>query len=332
MEERRWRPKFYNPFTRKGENPPKPFEGWFRIVPLHRMRLASIAPVLQLVSLRPHLFGLPKQTTCIVNTWNMLHSARSREGGITVFGPERGCRTVVIPPSCSGQAFDEVDAKLMEPLFRWNPSIDTLYLSKDCEPIAASIGQLLAARQRLLKRLILVDWESAVNINRVVMAAKSAEEIDITSPDESFKSWNNEVSIEAMCEMIEMHPKIKMICGNTDSLGAVYTAVRWSRCRHNIALIPTWCAYAHLFFWLWAIAVFCVSLLVAGVAYRVIRDYLKPQSVVARDVTWLIVLIGTFATVVGADHFRHQRAGRAWTFYVRWLVLARYRMDKFLNR
>src|SRR5690349_11440359 len=99
MEDRRWRPKFWNPFTRKGATPPKPFVGWFRAAPLHRFSFAAIAPIMQLVSLRPHLFGLPQQTTCVVNTWNMLHSARSRDGGITVFGPERGCRTVVIPAS-----------------------------------------------------------------------------------------------------------------------------------------------------------------------------------------------------------------------------------------
>jgi hypothetical protein len=332
MEDRRYRPKFWNPFTKKGENPYQPFKGWFRVVPLHRFRFATIAPVLQLVSLRPHLFGLPKQTTCIVNTWNLLHSARSRDEGITVFGPERGCKTVVIPPSCSGQAFDEVDAKLMEPLFRWNPSIETLYLSKDCEMIAGNLAQLLAQRQRLMKTIILVDWESAVNINKVVMSCKSVEEVDIMAPDETFKSWNNEVSIEAMCELIEMHPKLKMISGNNDSLGAIYTATRWSRCRHNIALIPTWCGFGQMYYQTWLVGVLMFSVLVAGIVYRLIRDYIAPQSVGARDLTWLFVLVATFTTIVGVDYFRHQRVGRAWTYYVKYLVMLRYRMDKFLNR
>ena len=60
-----------------------------------------------------------------------------------VYGAERGCKNLIIPPPCSREGFDKLDAKLMEPLFRWNPGLEYLYLCNACETMAAELAQYL---------------------------------------------------------------------------------------------------------------------------------------------------------------------------------------------
>lgn len=324
MQERFLRPKFTNPFTPKNVPTRPMFMGFFRAAPLHRFGMGTITAILDLAAKRPEVFGLPDAKTCVVNTTYMLPSVRSRQHGITVFGTERGCRTVVIPASCSKHAFDVTDAKLMEPIFRWNPSVETLFLSKDCESIAPQLAALVRPL-RLLKRVIMVDWEDPANINKVVMAARSCEEIDVMSPDEQFKNWNNEVAVESMCEMIEMHQKLRAIHGSVDYLSAVSNAVQFSRCKHNVAMVMEWCGWSRVFRATWTLG---VAALWAAFGYAVwwAMQTAVPEYKLSREILSCALACMGAVAVIGLDHFRFRHTGRGWTYGVRWLVLARHRL------
>jgi hypothetical protein len=332
MEERRGRSKFVDPFTPKpqGDKTKSMFCGFLRSAPMHRWRLAHVVPILEFIARRPTLFGLPDATTCVVNTSHMLPSARSRRSGITVFGKERGCKTIVIPPSCSGHPFDDVDAKMMEPLFRWNPSADLVYLSKECEQIAPQLAQFIS-KTRTIKRVTMVDWESAAAVNRVVMACKSLEVVDVMSPDESSKNWHNEESVEAMCEMIEMHPKIRAIHGTQPYLHTIFDAVTFSRCKHNVALVPMWCRYARFYKGMWFLSVTLIALAVAYMVHAVL-EWVLPDRRYTRDAVWVVVFLGGSAAIMAIDYFRFKYSGRSWTFFARYLCLLRRRLDRSVTQ
>jgi len=322
------RPKFRNPFTRKdaGHQQSPLFEGWLRAAPFHRWNLTQISQVLDLVSKEPGLFGFPARPTCVVNVTHMLPSARSRQSGITVFGTERGCKTIVVPPSCSQHPFDSVDAKLMEPLFKWNPSVELLYLSKSCESIAGEIGPWLKPC-RQIKRAVLVDWEDPRAINKIVMNCKNLEVLDTVSPDEQQKTWNNAVAIESLTELIEMHQHLKAIEATTEFLGAFNHAIEFSRCKHNVALIGKWCRYARMYRGFWVIGIFtsCLAMGV-GASVALLRFEIRPERMDwLRDFGPPVAGIVAAITIVTLDHFKFKHTGRRWTYYVRYLVLIRKR-------
>ena len=325
------RPEWINPFTRKsgGAQQSPIFEGWLRAAPFHRWNLVQISHVLELISKEPGLFGFPARPTCVVNVTHMLPSARSRQSGITVFGTERGCKTVVIPPSCSQHPFDSVDAKLIEPLFRWNPSVEILFLSKSCEPIAHEIGPWLKPL-RQLKRVVLVDWEEPKAVNRIVMNCKNLEVLDTVCPDEQMKQWNNANAIQNLTELIEMHQHLKAVEATTDYLGAFNHAIEFSRCKHNVALIGKWCRFARLYRagWMMGIIFSCLAMGI-GTSTALLRFEIRPEEKDwLRDFGPPVLAIVAATTIIVLDHFRFKHTGRRWTYYVRYIVLIRRRFGE----
>jgi hypothetical protein len=331
MQERILRPKWINPFTRKSKGAlQKPwFEGFLRAAPLHRWSLSHITRILELVSKEPDLFGLPQRPTCVINTSHMLPSARSRQSGITVFGTERGCKTVVVPPSCSRHPFDATDAKLMEPIFRWNPSVELLFLSKSCEPIAHLLAPQLKPL-RHLTTLVLVDWEDPAAIHKVVMACTNLEMLDTVCPDEQPKNWQSAVAVESLSDMIEMHRKLKCLTATADFLGSFYHATEFSRCKHNVALVGKWCRASRFFRAVWITNTVLACLMIGcATSVALYRFEIRPDE---KD--WFrdfgppiagLVFAGLF---VALDHFRFKHTGRGWTYWVRYLVLLRRRFGK----
>lgn len=325
MEPRWQRPKFFNPFTEVAKVTPyrQWFKGFFRAMPLHRWSLRHAEEVLEFCAQRPSLFGLPDRPTCIVNTAHFLPSNRSKTAGVWVFGTERGCKSLVIPRSMSSEMFDTMDAKLVESIFRWNPGMEYLYLSRSCQPMYLEILPHLS-RLRNLTRITLEGWDDAVAIHKVGMMCKSLEVIDTYTFDESRPDWHREVSVQAITTLIEMHPKLRSVEGSRNFLEAWFVATKYSRCKHNIALCPATCGFSVCY-----MAIFTIAMLVVSCgAYRLYVELLSRIPGVHYSAAVFIgffASIATFVLLLVDDHINRHRRGRAWMQVAKVAVLAQRR-------
>ncbi|KPA85481.1 putative mitochondrial hypothetical protein [Leptomonas pyrrhocoris] len=329
MEPRRWRPKFYNPFTerkkRLGYLPL--YRGFFRTMPLHRWSMNDIQKVLGYAALNPSLFGFPDQPTCIVNTAYFLPSLRSRLRGVWAFGTERGCKNIIVPHSCSNENFDVLDARLIEPLFRWNPGVQYVYLSRHCQPMAQ---QLLSSLSKCphLREVTLEGWNDAVAVHRVMAACKQADVLETYSLDDPPRDWRNELSVQALTTLIEMHPKLRAVKSHRLYLTDWYEATRFSRCKHNVALVPFSCDFVILFYGMFLLLV-CVP---AYGAYRLVYALARDRLSVAYAWFWSVMaFIATFAAIVVFDTIGWSYRGRGWVYMQKYFILAKRRVDIWMN-
>ncbi|KAL7699341.1 hypothetical protein N2W54_007856 [Lotmaria passim] len=329
MEPRRWRPKFYNPFTeRKKRLVYVPlYRGLFRTMPLHRWSMNDIQKMLGYAALNPSLFGFPDQPTCIVNTAYFLPSLRSRLRGVWAFGTERGCKNIIVPHSCSNESFDALDARLIEPLFRWNPGVEYVYLSRHCQPMAQQLVSSLS-RCPHLREVTLEGWNDAVAVHRVMMACKQADVLETYSLDDPPREWRNELSVQALTTLIEMHPKLRAVKSHRLYLTDWYEATRFSRCKHNVALIPFSCDFVLLFYGLFLLLV-CVP---AYGVYRLVYALAKDRLSAAYTWFWSVMaFIATFAAIVMFDTMGWSSRGRGWVYVQKYVIFAKRRVDIWMN-
>lgn len=293
------------------------FYGAFRCFPMHRWQLAHIGIVLSAVAKRPKMFGLPPVPTCVVNPANFLPAFRSRQEGITVFGTDRGCKTIVVPPSCSNEPYDSLDAKMMLPLFKRNPGVELLYLSKDCRRIVGDLSSTLH-QCRSLKTVVLPDWSDAVAIHRLVMSCRRVNVVDVFTLLHSKKNWSKtEEGVQALTTLIEMHPKLSCVTGASNALQDWYLATRYSRCRHNVALVRIDTLDVLAWIALWILCVFCATYAVAKIVARAVdphddMDY-RPSSVA--------VLV---AGICGFGDLYFRRA--MWSTLPKWVIVVLWRL------
>lgn len=329
MEPRRWRPKFYNPFTeRKKRLVYVPlYRGLFRTMPLHRWSMNDIQKMLGYAAFNPSLFGFPDQPTCIVNTAYFLPSLRSRLRGVWAFGTERGCKNIIVPHSCSNESFDALDARLIEPLFRWNPGVEYVYLSRHCQPMAQQLVSSLS-RCPHLREVTLEGWNDAVAVHRVMMACKQADVLETYSLDDPPREWRNELSVQALTTLIEMHPKLRAVKSHRLYLTDWYEATRFSRCKHNVALIPFSCDFVLLFYGLFLLLV-CVP---AYGVYRLVYALAKDRLSAAYTWFWSVMaFIATFAAIVMFDTMGWSSRGRGWVYVQKYVIFAKRRVDIWMN-
>lgn len=326
MEPRRFRHLFFNPFTEKKvltEYRPV-FLGFFRSMPLHRWSQRDIQSVLGYAALHPTLFGLPPKSTCVVNTVHFLPSYRSRTRGVFVFGSERGCKSIVVPSSCSDESFDNVDAKQLEPLFRFNPGVEYLYLSRSCQGMTLQLTSYLARCPRI-KEITLEGWNDAVAIHRIMMACKSAEVLDTYSLDDENRSWKNELAVQALSTLIEMHPKLRAVKSHRLYLADWQNATKFSRCRHNVALVTFVCDYVLLLY-----ASVMIFLCIPSYAvYRLVKricDYANLTEVY--QFFWGVMGFAfTFTVGVMLDYFLCTKYGRCWIHAYKHLIILKKRIE-----
>lgn len=329
MEPRRWRPRFYNPFTerkRRLEYVPL-YRGFFRAMPLHSWSMNDIQKTLGYAALNPSLFGFPEAPTCVVNTAYFLPSLRSRLRGVWAFGTERGCKNIIVPQSCSGEPFDALDARLIEPLFRWNPGVEYVYLSRHCEAMAP---QLVASLSRChhLRELTLEGWNDAVAVHRVMMACKHADVLDTFSLDEPPRQWRNEVSVQALTTLVEMHPKLRAVKSHRLYLTDWYEATRFSRCKHNVALIPFSCDFVMLFYVLF-LGVVCVP---AYAVYRLVRRLCEGRVSDSYSAFWGVMgFVATVTAVIVVDAMGRTTRGQGWVHMQKYFIFAKRRIDIWMN-
>jgi hypothetical protein len=325
MEPRVQRSKFFNPFHEARKVVPHwpMYKGFFRSMPMHRWKLPHVEQVLEFAALRPSMFGLPHLPTCIVNTAHFLPSSRSVAAGVWVFGQERGCKSLVIPRSCNEEPFDKVDAKLVQNLFRLNPGLEHLYLSQSCQPMVPQLVPLLS-RLRSLKTVTLEGWNDAVAVHKVLMACKQAEVMDGYSYDQVYPSWADELSIQAINTVVEMHPKLRAVEGSRNFLESWYTASKYSRCRHNIALIPATC--------MWSVCFGALSvagmLLVCIYVYRLFAWALGKVPMIGQTAgvaLGFFVGVIVFGFLVMDDHINRHHRGRHWMHVIKYAVLMQRR-------
>jgi hypothetical protein len=257
-----------------------------------------------------------------VNPLLLTRNVRSKNLGVSVYGVDRGCKTLVVPPSSSGSPYDELDAQLIGPLFKRNPSLEYLFLSRDCIPIVTQLAPYLS-QLRSLKSLAIPGWDNAAAIHKVVMACKNCEVVDTTSLDMSrSQDWNNEASVQALSTLIEMHPKLRCVLGSRAYLTQWYRATLFSRCRFNVALMFDTCEWSLLFSALWGVV--CIYV-VSQAIYRslallkLIEDGTKNQK---------IAFLAVFPVVVGFDHFKRKQYGRLWTHCTKVVVTTLYRLKR----
>ncbi|RNF25555.1 uncharacterized protein Tco025E_02164 [Trypanosoma conorhini] len=323
MEPRRWRPKFFNPFTERQllTTHLPVYRGFFRVMPLHRWSLTDIQAVLGYAAVHPSLFGLPEQPTCIVNTAYFLPSHRSRSRGVWVFGPERGCRSIVVPASCNAEPFDALDAKLIEPLFRWNPGVEYVYLSRFCQPMALYLVPYLQ-RCTQLRTITLEGWDDATAIHRVLMACKNVDVLDAFSLDDPPRDWKNELSVQALNTLIEMHPKLICVKATRLYLADWHDATQFSRCKHNIALVPFSCDYMILHYGLFLLLLCIPSYAALKGMWWLLAGTLTP----AYQSFWsVITALVVFVALVGVDMAGRQTYGRCWVHMHKYVILGRRR-------
>lgn len=330
MESRRWRPRFFNPFTeRKVQRSFIPlYRGFFRVMPLHRWPIVHIHHVLGYAAANPSLFGFPEQSTCIVNTAFFLPSLRGRQNGLCVFGHERGCKSIIIPSSCNREPFDEHDAKLVEPLFHWNPGIEYVYLSLHCQPMAAALIPYLA-RCRRIHHITLEGWSDAVAIHRVVMACKHVDVLDTFGLDDPPRQWRSEIAVQALCTLVEMHPRLRSVQSHRLYLADWHDATQYSRCKHNVALVNFTCDFVLLFNGL-----FYLLLIVPASIVYVVIDYTCRRAHVPEAYTWFWSVVGFAATIISLialDTCMWASRGRGWVHMQRYAILAKRRLDILVN-
>lgn len=328
MEPRRWRPKFYNPFTERKQHAGYPplYGGFFRIMPLHRWSNSDTQKVLGYAAVNPSLFGFPDQPTCIVNPASFLPSMRGRLRGVMAFGADRGCKNIVIPGGCHQADYVDVDAKLLEPLFRFNPGVEYVYLAKECEPLTPQLVSLLS-RCNQLHTITLEGWNDAVAIHRIVMACKQVDVVDTFSLDDPPREWKNEVSVQALCTLTEMHPKLRVVKSDRSYLTDWSGATQFSRCKHNVALLVYTCNYVALFsllFWgLLAIPAF--------LTYLVMRKLTKGHFSPDYEFFWSVMAaLGMFTTLMVVDWLGWKTRGRGWVHLQKYFILAKRRADLFM--
>ncbi|CAJ1028578.1 hypothetical protein, conserved [Leishmania lindenbergi] len=329
MEPRRWRPRFYNPFTERGRRTEylPLYRGFFRTMPLHRWGINDIQKTLGYAALNPSLFGFPDQPTCIVNTAYFLPSLRSRQRGVWAFGTERGCKSIIVPHSCSGEHFDALDARLIEPLFRWNPGVEYVYFSRHCEAMAQ---QLLSSLSRChhLREVTLEGWSDAVAVHRIMMACKNADVLETYSLDDSPRSWRNELSVQALTTLIEMHPKLRAVKSHRLYLADWYEATRFSRCKHNVALILFSCDFV-VFFYAMFLCLVCIP---AYGAYRIVYRLTASRLSDAYAWFWSVVaFVLTFSAIVAFDYVGGSYRGRCWVHMHKYFIFAKRRVDVWMN-
>ncbi|CCW62404.1 unnamed protein product [Phytomonas sp. EM1] len=325
MEPRRWRPIFYNPFTesvRRSKYKPL-YRGLFRVLPLHVWGFSDICKILGYAAHKPSLFGFPDEPTCIVNTAYFLPSHRSLNRGVFAFGLERGCKSIIIPASCSGDPFDALDVKLVEPLFRWNPGVKYLYLSQHCQPMAAHLVPHLAKCHQL-KEITLEGWNDAVAIHRVAMACKQVDVLETFSLDDPPRNWQNELSVQALTTLIEMHPKLRSVMSHRLFLSDWQLATQFSRCKHNIALVVFSCDYV-LFHYFFFLALLCLP---AYAGYRIVRHWCDGRLSENYTHFWSVLAFAfTLVGLVALDTFMRRSWGWGWVHLQKYVILTRRRMD-----
>ncbi|GET89984.1 hypothetical protein, conserved [Leishmania tarentolae] len=329
MEPRRWRPLFYNPFTERRRRMTyiPLYRGFFRTMPLHRWCINDIEKMLGYSAVNPSLFGFPDQSTCVVNTAYFLPSLRSRLRGVWAFGTERGCKSIIVPHSCNGEAFDALDARLIEPLFRWNPGVEYVYLSRHCEPMAK---QLLSSLSRChnLREVTLEGWNDAVAVHRVMMACKHADVLDTYSLDDPPRNWRNELSVQALASLIEMHPKLRVVKSHRLYLGDWYEATRFSRCKHNVALVPFSCDFVIMFYAMFL----CVVCIPAYGAYRLV--WRLSEGLLSDAYRWfssVMAFVLTLSAAVAFDWVGRSYRGGGWVHMQKYLIFAKRRVDIWMN-
>lgn len=325
MEPRRFRQAFFNPFTeRKVVRDYFPlFRGFFRAMPLHRWSAFDIQRILAFTAANPTLFGFPQQPTCVVNTMYFLPSFRNRVQGVFVFGYERGCKSIIIPSSCSGEPFDTLDANLIEPLFRFNPGVEYVYLSLSCQEMAPHLASILARSHRL-KELTLEGWDDAVAIHRIVMACKNVEVVDTYSLDDPPRFWKNEISVQALSTMIEMHPKLRAVKSHRLYLADWLSATQFSRCRHNVALVTFVCDYVGLLY----LIVLLLIMFPAYAVFRLVTRSLKDLCTEPYRFFWGVIgCVFTIAGALSVDFFYGPRFGRSWVHLSKYGILLKLRLD-----
>lgn len=322
--------KFFNPFNEAKKHVPHSamYKGFFRAMPLHRWKLEHVEKVMEYAASHPSMFGLPHAPTCIVNTAHFLPSSRSVNAGMWVFGQERGCKSLVIPRSCNAEPFDKVDAKLVENLFRLNPGLESVYFSQSCQPMVPQLVPLLG-KLRNLKHVTLEGWSDPVAIHKVLMVCKQVEVMDAYSFDQVYPSWADELSVQAINTVVEMHPKLRSVEGSRNFLEAWYTATKFSRCKHNVALVPATCSVSVFYA---GFLVFCM-LVVAIFVYRVaawLFGMVPPIGRTAGVTLGFFTGLTAFIILIADDHINRHHRGRHWMHGVKVLILIQRRL--FLRR
>ena len=315
MQERRWRPKFWNPFAENKSSFRAFFRGFFREMPLHMWSTAHVTKILEYAAARPKYFGFPDGQLCIVNPILLTKNLRSRQQGVTVFGSERGCKSIVVPLSCTGAPFDEYDCRLIEPLFKKNPSVEYIFLSSDCMPMVNQLVPVLS-QLRHVKTLALPGWSDAIAIHKIVMACKHCEIVDAMSLESKEINWVNEASVQALCALIEMHPKLRAVLATRFYLAHWYAATLHSRCRFNVALMMDTCESGGLQWFFWYAVVFML-LIYGTAALRKMMPFEEYTCYVVQSLLLaLLVVIG-----IARDHLRRRTVGRLWLHATKYVVL-----------
>ncbi|EPY31577.1 hypothetical protein AGDE_08982 [Angomonas deanei] len=298
-------------------------------MPLHRWSVTDIEKVLGYTALNPSLFGFPEKPTCVVNTAYFLPSLRSKPKGVWAFGTERGCKSIIIPGSLNQEPFDKLDASLLDPLFRWNPGVEYVYLSQYCQPMTPQLIPMLSKCHRI-QHLTLEGWNDAVAIHRVVMACKNVDVIETFSLDDLPRDWKNEVSVQALATLIEMHPKMRAVMSHRLFLGDWHDATQFSRCKHNVALIPFSCDWSLLFYMLFVLALAIPCYAIYRLTEYVCKTYLKLTD--AYIWFWSVfVSLGSLAGFIALDAVAQKRYGRGWINMQKYVILGKRRIDIMMN-
>lgn len=176
------------------------------------------------------------------------------------------------------------------------------------------------SKLRNLTMITLEGWTDAVAIHKVMMICKSVEVLDLYSIDEQRRDWTNELSVQALTTLVEMHPKIRAVQGSRALLEKWYAATKYSRCKHNVALMPETCSFAVFFITLYVtLMLFLATRIYAFVDWLLIK-VLKTREDVGDLSAFVIALVSFFFLLID-DHVNRHRRGRTWVNLCKYLIL-----------
>ncbi|RNF11631.1 hypothetical protein TraAM80_00826 [Trypanosoma rangeli] len=214
-----------------------------------------------------------------------------------------------------------LDAKLIGPPFRWNPGVEYIYLSRFCQPMALYLVPYLQ-RCTQLPTLTLEGWNDATAIHRVLMACRSLDVLDGFSLNDTPRNWKNELSVQALNTLIEMHPKLICVKATRLYLGDWHEATQFSWCRHNIALVLFSCDYVILH-----CGLFLLLLCIPNYTVLKGRQWLLAETLTsAYQSFWsVIAAVVVFVALVGVDMAGWRTYDRFWLYIQKHVILSRRR-------
>nr|CCC95410.1 hypothetical protein, unlikely [Trypanosoma congolense IL3000] len=126
-----------------------------------------------------------------------------------------------------------------------------------------------------------------------------------------------------------MHPKLLCVKATRNYLCDWYEATQFSRCKHNIALVPFSCDFVLLHYGMFLLLASLVAYALFSGTWWLLQDMCS-RAYLAFWST--IVAVTAFTAMVALDAAGGRTRGQAWVHMQKYLIISRRRWDMMRGR